>query len=152
MRRGSGLAGELLALAKKHNGAFVTTDEAVRVLCHGHDSEAARRKVYQAVYRLKEQGRLRGGHSVFAWPVVIAPKRSEDDELAAVAPRPAGRVALADTLNKFARLRNAYDQAFDDLLTEARHAIRASDLPHGDPEDSRRSLPMRCAEPGEREE
>jgi hypothetical protein len=142
MRRGTGLAGKLLELAKQHGGRFVTTEEAIAaVFPNGQGTEAARRKIYQAVYKLKEEGRLRGGHSVFAWPVVIAPKLSEDDELAAVTPRSMGRSALAQTLNKFARLRNAYDQAFDDLLTEARHAIRVSEPAHGDREAMRRMEP-----------
>jgi hypothetical protein len=77
-------------------------------------------------------------------------KPATGDDLAAVTPRPQGPAALAQTLNKFALLRNAYDQAFDDLLSEARHAIRVHD--GMTVEDDRPSFSLRCAEPGEREE
>lgn len=148
--RAVSLSAALVALAKKHEGTFVTTSDAVRVIFNGDGTKLARKRIYQAIYSLRGQGRLRCKRGAFALPVVVAPKRSLDDDLAAVTPRPAGRAALADTLNKFARLRNAYDQAFDDLLTEARHAIRVSEPAPGDV-DEPAGLPMRCAEPGERE-
>jgi hypothetical protein len=139
-KMGSGLAGKLLAMAEEHGGCYVTLDEAVGAIFNGGGGAAARRRVYGAVYVLASEGRLLRRRCSFAWPVV-------DD--AVVTPRPV-RVALAVTLNRFAALRNAYDAAFDDLLTEARHAIRVSEPGHGDV-DAPAGFPMRCAEPGERE-
>jgi hypothetical protein len=140
-----------LVLAEKHRGKFVTIPEATSVILNGNGTEAARRKLYQAVYRLKETGRLQGGRGVFMLPApVVQPKRTEDDDLAVVTPRPAGRLAVRHQLARLAHLRNEFDALFDEVLSDCHKANGSADAVSDGGE--RPSFPMRCAEPWERDE
>ena len=144
-RRGSGLAGKLLALAEAHHGRFVTTEEAVQAIFNGSGDEAARKRVYQAVYHLHDTGRLRCKRGAFAWPscnaaVLLSSPSSEElppdedrDEIQPAPPAPLQRggaaAALAHQLNILAMVVNGAAQALHYEIGETRRLMNLAQAP-----------------------
>jgi hypothetical protein len=132
-------------------GKVVALDDATKAIFGETFTKADRLRVTNAITTGVTTGRLvRAGPRAFRLPPAALARASEDDTLAAVTPRPAGRLAVRHQLARLAHLRNEFDSLFDEVLSEC-HRANGSAGASLSVEDERPSFPMRCAEPEERE-